>query len=169
MKVSMKDNIELYRKVDELTNLNTVSKKYYRDFKILNTDVRIFNENSKKILIYLHGGGFVSGNLNTHSNLCYKLSKELNLPILVLSQLSRKPEQRENHRPMITDFSESKVGINNYADIVLLLYRDEYYNSDTCKNNIAEIIIAKNPSRLGTIELAWMPEHLKFGNLLKIR
>lgn len=76
MKVSMKDNIELYRKVDELTNLNTVSKKYYRDFKILNTDVRIFNENSKKILIYLHGGGFVSGNLNTHSNLCYKLSKE---------------------------------------------------------------------------------------------
>ena len=74
----MKDNIELYRKVDELTNLNTVSKKYYRDFKILNTDVRIFNENSKKILIYLHGGGFVSGNLNTHSNLCYKLSKELN-------------------------------------------------------------------------------------------
>lgn len=48
MKVSMKDNIELYRKVDELTNLNTVSKKYYRDFKILNTDVRIFNENSKR-------------------------------------------------------------------------------------------------------------------------
>ena len=82
MKVSMKDNIELYRKVDELTNLNTVSKKYYRDFKILNTDVRIFNENSKKILIYLHGGGFVSGNLNTHSNLCYKLSKELNVCVI---------------------------------------------------------------------------------------
>lgn len=97
------------------------------------------------------------------------LSKELNLPILVLSQLSRKPEQRENHRPIITDFSESKVGITNYVDIVLLLYRDEYYNSDTCKNNIAEIIIAKNPSRLGTIEIAWMPEYLKFGNLLKIR
>ena len=69
----MKDNIELYRKVDELTNLNTVPKRYYKDFKIFDTDVRIFNEESKRILIYVHGGGFVSGGLNTHSNLCYKL------------------------------------------------------------------------------------------------
>ena len=55
----MKDNIELYRKVDELTNLNTVPKRYYKDFRILDTDVRIFNEESKRILIYVHGGGFV--------------------------------------------------------------------------------------------------------------
>ena len=78
----MKDNIELYRKVDELTNLNTVPKRYYKDFKILDTDVRIFNEGSKKILIYVHGGGFVSGGLNTHSNLCYKLSKDLNVCVI---------------------------------------------------------------------------------------
>jgi len=78
----MKDNIELYRKVDELTNLNTIPKRYYKDFKILDTDVRIFNEESKRILIYVHGGGFVSGGLNTHSNLCYKLSKSLNVCVI---------------------------------------------------------------------------------------
>lgn len=71
LKVSIKDNIELYRKIDELTSINTVSKKNYRDDKILNMDVRIFNENSIKTLIYLHGGGWVSDSLNTHSNICY--------------------------------------------------------------------------------------------------
>ena len=82
MKISIKDNIDLYRKVDELTNLNTVPKDYYRDFKILDTYVRIFNEGNKKILIYVHGGGFVSGNLNTHANLCYKLAKDLNVCVI---------------------------------------------------------------------------------------
>lgn len=84
LKVSIKDNIELYRKIDELTSINTVSKKNYRDDKILNMDVRIFNENSNKTLIYLHGGGWVSGSLNTHSNICYKLSKELNTCVIAL-------------------------------------------------------------------------------------
>lgn len=84
LKVSIKDNIELYRKIDELTSINTVSKKNYRDDKILNMDVRIFNENSNYTLIYLHGGGWVSGSLNTHSNICYKLSKELNTCVISL-------------------------------------------------------------------------------------
>lgn len=84
LKVSIKDNIELYRKIDELTSINTVSKKNYRDDKILNMDVRIFNENSNNTLIYLHGGGWVSGSLNTHSNICYKLSKELNTCVIAL-------------------------------------------------------------------------------------
>lgn len=84
LKVSIKDNIELYRKIDELTSINTVSKKNYRDDKILNMDVRIFNENSNNTLIYLHGGGWVSGSLNTHSNICYKLSKELNTCVISL-------------------------------------------------------------------------------------
>ena len=87
LKVSIKDNIELYRKIDELTSINTVSKKNYRDDKILNMDVRIFNENSNKTLIYLHGGGWVSGSLNTHSNICYKLSKELNTCVIALYYL----------------------------------------------------------------------------------
>ena len=84
LNVSIKDNIELYRKIDELTSINTVSKKNYRDDKILNMDVRIFNENSNNTLIYLHGGGWVSGSLNTHSNICYKLSKELNTCVISL-------------------------------------------------------------------------------------
>ena len=84
MKISIKDNIELYRKIDEITSMNTVSKKNYRDDKILNMNVRIFNESSNKTLIYLHGGGWVSGSLDTHSNICYKLSKELNACVIAL-------------------------------------------------------------------------------------
>ena len=85
LKVSIKDNIEIYRKIDELTSINTVSKKNYRDDIILNMNVRIFNENSNNTLIYLHGGGWVSGSLNTHSNICYKLSKELNTCVISLN------------------------------------------------------------------------------------
>ncbi len=85
LKVSIKDNIEIYRKIDELTSINTVSKKNYRDDIILNMNVRIFNESSNKTLIYLHGGGWVSGSLNTHSNICYKLSKELNTCVISLN------------------------------------------------------------------------------------
>lgn len=84
LKISIKDNIELYRKIDEITSMNTVSKKNYKDDKILNMNVRIFNESSNKTLIYLHGGGWVSGSLDTHSNICYKLSKELNTCVIAL-------------------------------------------------------------------------------------
>lgn len=84
LKISIKDNIELYRKIDEITSMNTVSKKNYKDDKILNMNVRIFNENSNKTLIYLHGGGWVSGSLDTHANICYKLSKELNACVIAL-------------------------------------------------------------------------------------
>ena len=84
LKVSIKDNIELYRKIDEITSINTVSKKNYRDSKILDTNVRIFNENSSKILIYLHGGGWVSGSINTHTNICYKLAIEVNVCVISL-------------------------------------------------------------------------------------
>jgi len=95
------------------------------------------------------------------------LSKELNIPILVLSQLSREPENRENHRPKITDFSNTKESICTHSDIVLLLYRDEYYNTNTKLKNIAEIIVAKGVAEERTFEIAWMPEYLKFGNLLR--
>lgn len=94
------------------------------------------------------------------------LSKELNIPILVTSQLSREPEKRENHRPMLSDFSESNQGIASHADIVLLLYRDDYYDTNTPKRNIAEIIIAKSSQgKTTTVEVAWMPEYIKFGNV----
>lgn len=97
------------------------------------------------------------------------LSKELNIPILVLSQLSRETEYREDHRPRITDFSNTNESIYTYSDIVLLLYRDEYYDTNTKLKNIAEIIIAKGEAEERTIEIAWMPEYLKFGNLLRVK
>ena len=98
-----------------------------------------------------------------------QLSEELNIPILVLSQLSREPEKRNDHRPRITDFSNTSKSVDSYSDIVLLLYRDEYYNDKTKQKNIAEIIIAKGAAKEMNIEIAWMPEYLKFGNLLRVR
>ena len=82
MKISIKENIKMYRKVDELTNPNTVSKNDFNDIMILNTKVRIFNKKNKKILIYLHGGGWVSGSINTHANICKKLSDELDVCVM---------------------------------------------------------------------------------------
>ncbi len=95
------------------------------------------------------------------------LAKELNVPIFTCSQLSRAPEQRTDHRPMLSDLRESGA-IEQDADIVLFLYRDDYYNPDTDKLNIAEIIIAKHRNgSTGTVELKWMGQYTKFANLKK--
>ena len=80
------------------------------------------------------------------------LAKEINVPVIALSQLSRAPEQRVDHRPMLSDLRESG-SIEQDADIVMFLYRDDYYNEDTDKKNIAEVIIAKHRSgATGTVE-----------------
>ena len=78
------------------------------------------------------------------------LAKEINVPVIALSQLSRAPEQRPDHRPMLSDLRESGA-IEQDADIVMFLYRDDYYNEDSEKKNIAEVIIAKH--RAGSTEL----------------
>ncbi len=92
------------------------------------------------------------------------LAKELDVPIIALSQLSRAPEAREDHRPMLQDLRESG-SIEQDADIVSFIYRDDYYNRDKEPDNIAEIIIAKNRSgSLGTIKLLWMKRYTKFVN-----
>ena len=81
------------------------------------------------------------------------LAKELDCPVVALSQLSRAPEQRADHRPMLSDLRESG-SIEQDADIVMFLYRDEYYNPDTEKKNIGEVIVAKNRhGETGTVEL----------------
>lgn len=134
LKVSIKDNIELYRKIDELTSINTVSKKNYRDDKILNMDVRIFNENSNNTLIYLHGGGWVSGSLNTHSNICYKLSKELNTCVISLDY----PLAPENKFPIAL----------NEIDLVCEKIMENYKNvsimGDSAGANLAFAVAIKN-------------------------
>lgn len=95
------------------------------------------------------------------------LAKEINVPIIVGSQLSRAPEQRTDHRPMLSDLRESGA-IEQDADIVMFLYRDDYYNSESEKKNIAEVIIGKHRNgSTGTVELRWFGEYTKFGNLKK--
>lgn len=93
------------------------------------------------------------------------LAKELNVPVVTMSQLSRGPESRTDHRPMLSDLRESGA-IEQDADIVMFLYRDDYYNPDSDKKNIAEIIIAKHRNgSTGTIYLKWFGQYTKFANL----
>lgn len=97
------------------------------------------------------------------------LAKEINVPIITLSQLSRAPEQRADHRPILSDLRESGA-IEQDADIVIFLYRDDYYNPETDKKNIAEVILAKHRSgSTGTVELTWLGAYTKFANIEKYR
>ena len=97
------------------------------------------------------------------------LAKELDVPVIALSQLSRAAEARQDHRPMLSDLRESGA-IKQDADIVMFLYRDDYYNPDSEKKNIAEIILAKHRAgSTGTVELLWMGNYTKFANLDKYR
>ncbi len=97
------------------------------------------------------------------------LAKEIDAPVIALSQLSRAPEQRPDHRPMLSDLRESG-SIEQDADIVMFLYRDDYYNEDSDKKNVAEVILAKHRSgSTGTVELRWLANFTKFGNLDKYR
>ena len=95
------------------------------------------------------------------------LAKEINVPVIALSQLSRAPEQRPDHRPMLSDLRESGA-IEQDADIVMFLYRDDYYNEDSEKKNVAEVILAKHRGgSTGTVDLAWLSNYTKFASLEK--
>jgi replicative DNA helicase len=116
------------------------------------------------------GGSGYSGETRTQavsdmSRMMKIMAKELNVPVICLSQLSRANESRQNKRPMLSDLRESGA-IEQDADIVLGLYRDDYYNQESEFANVAECIIMKNRrGETGTVELAWSPEFTSYSSL----
>jgi len=116
----------------------------------------------------MSGGGRNENRVQVVSEITRSLkvmAKELNVPVIVLSQLSRQTESRADHRPMLSDLRESG-SIEQDADLVLFLYREAYYNRDSGEQNIAECIVAKNRhGETGTVKLGWDGEHTKFSGL----
>ncbi len=93
-----------------------------------------------------------------------EVAREMNVPVIALSQLSRAVEQRPDHRPVLSDLRESGA-IEQDADVVIFLYRDDYYNPDTERKGLADILIRKQRNGpLGDVELVWLPQYTKFAN-----
>ena len=93
------------------------------------------------------------------------MAKDLNVPVICLSQLSRASESRTDKRPLLSDLRESGA-IEQDADQVIMLYRDDYYNPNTAEKNICECIVAKNRhGEAGTVKVQWMPQFFSFSDL----
>ena len=93
------------------------------------------------------------------------MAKALDVPVILMSQLSRDVEKRKNHRPMLFDLRETK-GLESHADVVIMIYRDEYYHPETKDRGIAELIVTKHRNGpVGTVKLLFEPQFTRFRNL----
>ena len=142
-----------------IAELSAKCRKYKmeKDIQLVIIDYLQLMSGSGKVQSTVQEVGEISRSLKA-------LARELNVPVIALSQLSRAPEKRDDHRPMMSDLRDSGA-IEQDADVVMFLYRDDYYNHETDKKNIAEVIIAKQRNGpIGTTELVWIPDLTKFAN-----
>lgn len=147
-----------------ISELTSKCRKYKKDMDI-----------SIVIIDYLQlmsGNGKSESRVNEISDISRSLkalARDINVPVIALSQLSRAVEKRDDHRPMLSDLRDSGA-IEQDADVVMFLYRDDYYNHESEKKGIAEVIIAKQRNGpIGTTELVWLPDLTKFANLARER
>ncbi|MCP1110283.1 replicative DNA helicase [Ohessyouella blattaphilus] len=148
-----------------ITEMRSKCRKYKldSDIKLIIIDYLQLMSGSSK-----GGGENRQQEISEISRSLKSLGRELGVPVIALSQLSRKVEERPDKRPMLSDLRESGA-IEQDADVVMFIYRDDYYNKESEKKNQAEIIIAKQRNGpTGTVDLAWLPEYTKFANLSKV-
>ncbi len=146
-----------------ISDLRSRARKYKldHDIKILFVDyLQLMSGNSA-------GGdrGNRQNEVSDISRALKSLARELDIPVVALSQLNRSVEQREDHRPMLSDLRESGA-IEQDADVVMFIYRDEVYHKDTEEQGVAEIIVAKQRNGpIGTVKLVWLPQFTRFANV----
>ena len=157
--VGLSDNMKVYDRTLRIDSILAKAKKLKKQGKL---DVLIID-----YLQLVEGDKKQSREqeVSSISRKLKQLSKELNISVIALSQLSRAPEQRADHRPILSDLRESGA-IEQDSDVIIFCYRDEYYNAETEEKNIMEMIIGKNRNGApGVVKTAWVPQYQRISNL----
>ena len=157
--VGLSDNMKVYDRTLRIDSILAKAKKLKKQGKL---DVLIID-----YLQLVEGDKKQSREqeVSSISRKLKQLSKELNISVIALSQLSRAPEQRADHRPILSDLRESGA-IEQDSDVIIFCYRDEYYNAETEEKGIMEMIIGKNRNGApGTVKTAWIPQYQRISNL----